>query len=348
MIRILITEDSQVVGILLKAIFEHEPDMQIVGLARNGREAVQMAHELKPDLITMDIRMPVMDGFEATRMIMSTNPVPIVVISSSVDDEELRTTFRAIEEGALAVIEKPRGLGHPEFDSIRRLLVETVRAMAEVKVIRRRRQENSRDVDIFEAAIPQRSRAYEILAIGCSTGGPQALKEIISLLPVGFPVPIVITQHISRGFIAGLATWLGGNTLLNVKVVEGGELLQPGTVYFAPDDQHLTVGRSVNGLVARLTQDPPVNGFRPSATPLLKSVASACHGHAIGAILTGMGVDGADGLLEMRRAGCHTIVQDEESCIVFGMPGAAVALDAVDQIVKLESMPAYLTSLVRK
>ncbi|MBZ0106385.1 MAG: chemotaxis-specific protein-glutamate methyltransferase CheB [Sulfuricella denitrificans] len=344
----MITEDSQVVGMLLKAIFEHEPDMQIVGQARNGREAVQMAHELKPDLITMDIRMPVMDGFEATRMIMSTDPVPIVVISSSVDDEELRTTFRAIEEGALAVIEKPRGLSHPEFDSIRRELVETVRAMAEVKVIRRRRTETARDVNIFEAAIPQRTRAYEILAIGCSTGGPQALQKIISLLPIGFPVPVVITQHISKGFVGGLATWLGGNTLLNVKVAQDGEPLRPGTIYFAADERHLTVQRGADGLMAKMTQDPPVNGFRPSATPLLKSVADACRGHAIGAILTGMGVDGAEGLLEMRRAGCHTIVQDEESCIVFGMPGAAVAIDAVDQVVRLEAMPSYLTSLVRK
>lgn len=348
MLRILIIEDSSVVAMLLKAIFQQEADMQVVGHASDGREGVQMAHDLKPDVITMDIRMPVMDGFEATRMIMADNPTPIVVVSSSVDDEELRITFRAIEEGALAVMEKPRGFTHPDFEAIRRDLVDTVRAMAGVRMFRRHKFERPRDVDIYETAIQQRTKAYELVAIGCSTGGPQVLQRILSLLPVGFPVPIVVTQHISKGFVGGLVAWLGGNTLLNVKLAAHGEALQAGTVYFAPDDCHLLVTRGPSGLTASLNQDAPCNGFRPSASPLFKSAAQTCKNRAVGLLLTGMGADGADGLLALRRAGGHTLVQDEESAVVYGMPGAAIALDAVDQVVALDKMPAYLSSIVRK
>lgn len=310
---------------------------------------MRLAHELLPDPITMDIRMPVMDGFEATRLIMATDPTPIVVISSSVDDEELRITFRALEEGALAVIEKPVGFTHPDFDAIRGELIDTVRAMAEVKVVRRRGAPRPLPpgVDIFETAITQRTKQHEIVAIGCSTGGPQALQTLLSTLPIGFPIPIVIVQHMSKGFIGGLVAWLGGLSLLAVKLAADGETLRPATVYVAPDDRHVLVERGRDGLVVRLDDGPPVNGFRPSATPLLNSVAKTSNGHGIGVLLTGMGGDGADGLLAMRRAGAHTLVQDEASAVVYGMPGTAIALDAVDQVVPLDKMSAYLLSLAR-
>ena len=347
-IRILIAEDSDVVALLLRAIFEREPDFQIVGRARDGREAVRLNAELKPDLVTMDIRMPEMDGFEATRLIMATRPAPIVVISSSVDDEELKTTFRAIEEGALAVLEKPHGFNHPQFESARRQIVETVRAMAEVKVIRRARPAPSAEINLFETAIVQHAQAQELVAIGCSTGGPAALQIVLSTLPLKFPIPIVIVQHISKGFLGGLITWLAGNTLLKVRVAAEGEPFLPGTVYFAPDDRHLLVARRDGVLIARLDDGPPANGFRPSATPLMKSVAATCKGRAIGAILTGMGVDGAEGLLAMKNAGAATLVQDEQSSVVFGMPGAALALGAADQVVQLDKMTAYLLALARR
>lgn len=350
MIRILIAEDSQVVALLLKALFEHEPDMQVVGHARNGREAVQMTHELKPDLVTMDIRMPVMDGFEATRQIMASDPTPIVVVSASVDNEELSITFKAIEEGALSVIEKPRGISHPDFDTIRRELIETVRAMAEVKVIRRRFFAHPAEVNIqaqaIEIPIQPSARSYELLAIGCSTGGPQVLHRIFSSLAADFPVPIVVTQHISKGFIGGLIDWLAASTPLKLKVAQAGEKLQPGTIYFAPDDCHLKVLRRGSELVVSLGSEPEVNGFRPSASPMFKSVASVCGKQAVGVLLTGMGVDGAEGLLAMRKAGGHTFVQDEESSVVYGMPGAALALDAADQVVEIDRMSSYLTNIV--
>ncbi len=347
MIKILIAEDSDVVAMLLKAIFEDQPDMQVVGRARNGHEAVRMVHDLQPDLVTMDIRMPVMDGFEATRMIMSTNPVPIVVISSSVGDEELRITFRAIEEGALAVMEKPHGVSSPDFSMMRRELVETVRSMAEVRVIRRRISVKATPGRMFDRVEPVEG-GYQVVSIGCSTGGPQALQQILSVMPAGFPTPILIAQHIAKGFVQGLVAWLQGNTLLSVKLAEDGELLRKATVYLAPDDYHLEVAGSSNGLISRLRHTAPVNGFRPSATPLLQSVAYNAPGRGIGMVLTGMGGDGAEGLLAMRKAGCHTLVQDDESAVIYGMPGTALAMDAVDEVVKLDKIPAHLIGLVRR
>lgn len=349
MIRVLIAEDSSVVALMLKAIFENEEDMVVVGHAKNGREAVNMAHDLKPDIITMDIRMPEMDGFEATRLIMINNPIPIVVISSSVDNEELRITFRAIEEGALAVLEKPHGLTHPDFERVRTELVETIRSMSEIKVVRRKSiAKPLAPIDIFETAIRQDTKAYELIAIGCSTGGPQVLQHILSTLPVGFPIPILIVQHISTGFVGGLVEWLNGSTLLEVKLAEDDEKLLPGVVYIGPDDYHLQVKRNGKGLTAILSSEEPVNRFRPSVTPLLQSVAEVCKGRGIGGILTGMGADGVQGLLALKQAHGHTFVQDEESAIVYGMPGAAVALGAVDQIVELDKITAYLYSLARR
>ncbi|MCH7637458.1 MAG: chemotaxis protein CheB [Proteobacteria bacterium] len=348
MIRILIAEDSIVVTRLLKAIFEDEPDMETVACAADGREAVRLVDELKPDLVTMDIRMPVMNGFEATRMIMTTNPTPIVVISASVNSEELSTTFRAIEEGALAVVESPNGLNNLDSKKKRREIVDTVRAMASVKVIRRRA---SRPVpsklDLFASTIVPATQAYRLVAIGCSTGGPPALQTILSSLPIGFPAPIVIAQHISSGFVGGMVEWLQGHTLLKVKLAGDREKLESGTVYFAPDDHHLRVVSKKGNYYASLGQDALVNQFRPSATPLLESVAESCPGRAVGGLLTGMGKDGAKGLLAMRRAKCTTFVQDKKSAVVYGMADSALALDAVDQTVDLDKTAEYLTNLVR-
>lgn len=342
MIRILITEDSTVVAMLLKAIFEQEADFQVIGHARNGREAVELAARLQPDLITMDIRMPVMDGFEATREIMSTHPVPIVVVSSSVDDEELRITFRAVEEGALAVIEKPRGITHPDFEQIRRELVGTVRAMSEVKLVRRRRWPTAPAPACAPSPRQVAARRCDLIAIGSSTGGPQALRVILAALPRDLQTPLAVVQHIGRGFIQGLVDWLNCYSGPYCRVAQHGEELLPGQTYFAPDDRHLQVQRIGHSLVAVLKDTPPVDNIRPSATPLFRSAAACCPGHAIGVVLTGMGADGAEGLLEMRRAGCATVAQDQESSVVYGMPAAAYALGAVEDVLPLERIADQL------
>lgn len=352
MIRILIVDDSEVVTLLLKAIFDEQPDMEVVGCAHNGREAVELVMSLQPDLVTMDIQMPVMDGLEATREIMSKNPVPIIVVSSAVAGKEAQVSFQVIEAGALWVIEKPPGISHPIFDLVRRELVDTTRSMAGMKLIKRKYKARSEiSSEVKAQTLPTASAVSgnvmqncELVALGCSTGGPQALQKILNQLPGDFASPITVVQHISSGFTAGMVGWLQTSTSLTIKVSEDGEVLQAGTVYFAPDDQHLLVKRHNDKLTVCLDDGIPVNRFRPSATPLLESVARACPRTAIGLLLTGMGNDGAQGLLAMRSAGCRTIVQDKESCVVFGMPNAALELEAVDKIMNLDAMAEYLVT----
>jgi len=346
MIRILITEDSEVVATILQAIFDAEPDFEVVGRACNGHEAVRLTNELKPDLITMDIRMPVMDGFEATRMIMSTVPTPIVVISSSVDNEELRITFHALEEGALAVIEKPRGIQHPDFEKVREDLVQTIRAMAEVKLVRRTRPKASKE--IFQTQLKQQSTHHEIVALVSSTGGPQALAEIIGSLPFSYPLPIVIVQHISPGFVSGLVSWLRGHTLLEIKLAENNKPIEAGAIYLAPDDFHLRVNRVAGKLYSELDKSPPIQRFRPAGTALLESLSEHCAATTIAGILTGMGSDGAAGMVKLHAQGAHTFVQDQDSSIVFGMPAAAIDMQCVDNILPLSDIANHLNQLSRQ
>ena len=343
MIRILIVEDSEVIALLLTAIIQNASDMEVIGRAKTGQEAIEMARILNPDLITMDIRMPVMDGLTAIAQIMSTRPKPIVVISSHVDDE-LQISFKAIDCGALAVLEKPSGFNNPDFETIQSEIVNTIRAMEEVKLVKRRifapPSINSQPVP----SVP--CRTYKLVVIGSSTGGPQALKQILSTLPENFPLPIVVTQHISAGFIEGLASWLNDNTPLNVKTALAHEFLQPRTVYLAPDNCHCMIHKSLSGYEIFLSHTNPVNGFRPSVTTLFNSAAAICPQQSIGIILSGMGSDGAEGMRAMFERQCLTIAQDENSSIVFGMPAAAIALNGVSKVLSLETIAQFLIAQV--
>lgn len=344
MIKILIVDDSETERTILKNIFQSETDITVVGYAKNGKEAVEMTAALKPDLITMDIHMPFMDGIEAIRHIMSQNPTPIVVISSTVNDTELNTTFKALAAGALSVLAKPTDIRSSDFAASKNNLLEVVRSMAEIKVIKRRFVTHSLPKVIVptEALSPA---CYQIVAIGTSVGGPQVLKKILSALPADFPVPIVIVQHMTYGFIQGFVKWLNNNIALNVKNAEQDEVLQNGTVYFAPDAYHLEICNQQGKLTANLTTGHPESGFRPSATVLLNSVAKTCGKHAIGILLTGMGNDGAKGLLALKQAQGHTLIQDPDSAVVFGMAGVAQSLGAVDKVIDVDQFADYLKTL---
>jgi two-component system chemotaxis response regulator CheB len=337
MIRVLIVEDSEVIAFLLTAIIQNAADMEVIGRAKTGREAIEMATTLNPDLITMDIRMPVMDGLTAIAQIMASNPKPIVVISSNVDDE-LQISFKAIDQGALAVLEKPCGFNNPDFDSIQHTIVNTIRAMAEVKLVKRKIYATP-----VEMNLPPATNQYRMVVIGCSTGGPQALKEILSGLPQDFPLPIVITQHISIGFVDGLVNWLDDNTPLKVKVALANESLVKGYVYLAPDNCHCLLNQTSAGdYEIFLSCIDPINGFRPSVTALFNSAAAICPKQSIGIILSGMGCDGAQGMRTMFDQKCLTIAQDEATSIVFGMPAAAIALNGVSKILPLEEIAPFL------
>ncbi len=340
MIRVLVAEDSLAQRALLVAILESDPAIRVVGEAANGAEAVEMAARLRPDLVTMDIHMPVMDGFEATREIMVRTPTPIVVVSSSVSREDIALSLRATAAGALAAIARPDHPGSPRFEEDRSELLAVVKAMADVKVVRRWTGRRTEPLPV--APRPRAAGSARVVAIAASTGGPVALQTILASLPAGFPAPVLVAQHLSRGFIGVLAEWLDSGTRLRVRVAEDGELLAAGTVYLAPDDRHL--GVAADGTVA-LSTGPAMDGFRPSATHLFRSAAHAYGPSLAAAILTGMGSDGVAGLRDAHAAGATVLAQDEESSVIYGMPREAVLAGVVREVLPLSGMAARLVQL---
>ncbi len=344
MIRALIAEDSQTTRELLVAILGADPELQVVGEAKDGIEAVEMTRRLRPDVVTMDIRMPRMDGFEATRQIMAQIPTPIVVVSASVDAREVQVSMDALRLGALTVLAKPPGPESPRFDEHARRFADTIKAMSQVKVVRRWAH--------TEPPAPARPQALrqggrvQVVAIGASTGGPAALARILSDIPGDLAVPVLVVQHIARGFTQGLASWLNASSALRVKVGEQGEALAPRTVYLAPDGRHM--GVSADRALIRITDAAPVGGFRPSATLLFQSVAQAFGASTLALILTGMGEDGVAGLTSVRQAGGKIVAQDEASSVVFGMPGAAVAAGLADLTLPLQVIAERLPSWINK
>lgn len=351
MIRVLIAEDSAVTREHLVYLLSQDPALQVVGTARNGLEAVEQAEHLKPDVILMDVHMPRMNGYEATRQIIERVPTPIVMVSASLSRDETAMAFEALKAGALTILDKPSGLEHPGHEETARRLVETVKLMAEVKVVRRwpRRQGlgvGGRGLG-QEEPIPRplapSSRKIRLVAIGASTGGPAVVAEILRGLPADLAAPILVVQHIAPGFTTGLAEWLGQGTRLAVKLAELGEPVQPGTVYLAPDSTQM--GITKEGRI-RLTKEPAEDNFCPSASYLFQSVAEAYGRSAVGVLLTGMGRDGAAGLRKLREAGGVTIAQDEETSVVFGMPGEAIRLGAAEYVLSPEQIVGLVRSLV--
>lgn len=345
-IRVLVAEDSPTYRELLVTLLQNAPDLQVIGMARNGVEAVRLARRLKPDVITMDVFMPEMDGFEATRQIMAETPCPVVIISASTDKDQRDLTFNALRAGALSVLEKPTLQDPPE---IYEALVTQVRLMSEVKVLRRWGKPTgplgptSPGMAKSPALISNGRSKIQLVVIAASTGGPGILAEILSGLPANFPAPILIVQHITPGFGVGLADWLNQQTPLQVRLARHADEPKAGQVLIAPDGAHMVVNSM--GLIA-LTDAPPLHSLRPAADYLFHSVARIYGATAIGIVLTGMGSDGAEGLQAMRRAGAHTLAQDKETCIVFGMPAVAIELGAAEQVLPAKRIAAAIMELI--
>lgn len=350
MINVLIVEDSRLCLDYLVFLLSSDPDIRVMATASNGHEAVAYLEQRRPDLILMDIHMPGMDGFEATRRIMAANPVPIVICTASANFQDVDTAMRSLEAGALAVVNKPRGLADPDAEAQAAALIRTVKLMSEVKVVRRWNRPAARSAArsaVGGEPMPSSTAARDaaIVAIGASTGGPPVISKILSGLPSGFPLPILVVQHISAGFTAGFAEWLAYDTGMPVAVAQAGQTPLPGHVYVAPDDQHLLVG--LRGEL-QLTRGEPHNGLRPSVGVLFRSVAERFGRRAIGVILTGMGRDGAEELKLMADRGALTVAQDEESCVVFGMPGEAVRLGAAQYVFSPQKIAELLLTVVQR
>ena len=338
-IRVLVAEDSPTARMLLVELFRSAKDFEVVGEAANGAEAIERAVELSPDLIIMDVHMPILNGLDATKEIMRQAPAPILMVSAAASSSDVALALSATQAGALMILEKPHNPSDPEFAGEAEQLLTMARAMAGVKVVRR--WGGSRQ----PAAIATRvaaNRAVKLVAIGTSTGGPAALHRIFIDLEHDFSVPIVVVQHMARGFIGGLASWLGANTSLKVTVAEQNESLAGGTIYLAPDDAHL--GVTPDGRVA-LSNSAPLSGFRPSADHLFDSCARAYGSSLVAVILTGMGSDGAEGLATVKARQGRVIAQDERSSIVFGMNQQAIERGLVDEVLPLDNIGQRLAEL---
>jgi two-component system chemotaxis response regulator CheB len=335
-------DDSIITLAVLRRILARAPEIQVVGTATNGKEALDMIPSVQPDVICTDLHMPVMDGLEFTRAVMKSFPRPILVLSISVQKEQTANIFKLLEAGAIEVMAKPRGTEMASHELDAQELIGKIKILAGVVVLRKHLKEPmaspvKHNLPLIKAALPG------IVGIGASTGGPQAFQEILSHLPGNFPVPLICIQHISEGFMQGLLDWLAPQCKLKIMPAVIGILPQPGTVYFPRENTHLILDSQGR---MECSNAPLYDGHRPSISVTFKSLAQLYGKSAAGVLLTGMGRDGVDGMRAIVQAGGTTIAQDEESSIIFGMPKEAIAADAARYVLPLpEVAPALLKLL---
>lgn len=339
-VRVVVAEDSITARHLLVSLLTQDPCIEVVGQAANGQEALELTRRLRPSVVVMDIRMPVMDGFEATKRIMIEAPTPVVIVTASADVE---LGLRAVQLGALTLVPKPTGPGDPDFLAQAARFVSLVKALSDVKVVRRHAPSGSAPGGRIRPAATDGT--VDVVAIAASTGGPAALYRLLERLPRTCATPVLVVQHISEGFTPGLVSWLGSGTPLPVQVARDGELLAAGTVYVAAEKHHLEVTRDRR---VALTTRSPVGGFRPSATVLFQSVAEHYGAAAAAVVLTGMGRDGCDGAQLVSDAGGRVLAQDEASSVVFGMPGAVVGAGIADVVGPVDVLADRLRRLVSR
>ena len=337
--RVLVVDDSPTSRALISEVLAADVDIAVVGQVADGAAALEATKRLRPSIIVMDINMPVMDGFEATKRIMIEEPTPIVVVTAGYDPEQVEISLKAVGAGALSVARKPSGPRAPEFRADASRLVTLVKALSDVKVIRRRRDGSPPD-----AAVPAASRGLEAVGVAASTGGPAALYRFLEVLPRTLAVPVLVVQHIADGFIEGLVRWLSAATVLPVSEATDGVHLGGGEIYVAPDDRHLTV----KGGRIKLSTDEPVGGFRPSANVLFESLARAYGTGAAVVVLTGMGDDGLLGASAVREAGGMVLAQDAGSSAVFGMPNAVTSAGLATAVGPVEDLASRIARIASK
>ncbi len=330
-IRVLIVDDSIVSQRLYKGILAANGNFEVVATANNGQDAIALTKKHMPDVISMDINMPVLNGVEATKVIMSEFPVPILIVSSLYDTSNLQLAMEVLEAGAVGIIPKPNGPTHPRFrfeaDRYTRNLKRYSKAIIQKKTPKAPEKPSSgHRKPITTGTIGTEKKKYEVLVIGASAGGPLAIKTILNRLNSNFPLPILIVQHIDASFISGYINWLQTYTSIKLEQISEEQKLLPGHAYFSSGQRHLVL--SDKGL-AKLSDAPDYKGHKPSVKELFESAAYTYKDKTIGVLLSGMGSDGAKELKLLKEIGALTIAQDKESCLVYGMPGEAEKIDAV-------------------
>lgn len=335
-LRLVIVNDSATVRAALRRSLASVPGVEVVGEAKDGAQAVDVVTATRPAVVVMDIVMPVMDGYAATRQIMATVPTPIVLVSSVVNPRDSRVAMEALRCGALAIVEALPAMDDPAYEFRRASLVHLLRSMAQVKLDKFRGAAPARAEVALDAGV---GRDVAAIGIAASTGGPNAVVELLRMLPAKVMPPILVVQHIARGFAEGFARWIQDTTGHPTAVAAHQAPALRGEVYVAADERQLGLDESLR---LRVTEDPPVGLFRPSGTFLFASLARALGHRARGVVLTGMGDDGADGAVALRRSGGRVAVQDEASSVVYGMPKVTVDRGGADVILPLVQIPAWL------
>lgn len=341
-IRVVVVDDSPFMRKIISDILNSDKNIQVIGTAKNGKEAIQTIEALKPDVVTMDIEMPIINGLDALKNIMQTNPIPVIMLSS-LTAKGAEATIEALELGAVDFIQKPSSLFKLNTEDFKVEIIQKVKSAHKAKLISSYSTSIKQRVEHFDykkEEVAIKSPIKNIIAIGTSTGGPRALQHIIPSIPKGFPGSIFIVQHMPPGFTKSLADRLNSISHVTVKEAENSEKVYPAHVYIAPGNYHLRIkGNRSDELFIDLSQDPPVSGHRPSVDVLFTSLSkldlSAIK--TVGIIMTGMGSDGTNGLKDLKnKKQWHIIAQDEESCVVYGMPKSAIRAGVVDEILPLD------------
>ncbi len=344
MIRVLVVDDSPTARELLCYVLDSDPAISVIGRAKDAQDAIRYLELQRPDVVTMDIHMPGMNGIEATRTIMETRPLPIVIVSGNWEPGEVETTFHAMEAGALAIVQRPKGIGHPDHARTAQELLQTVRLMSEIRVIKRRARdrkaaERERAPVTVASVMPA---DVKVVTLGASTGGPPVIQSILQRLPRDFPASVLIVQHMAAGFVRGMIDWLGETSRIPLRIARHGERFLPAHGYFPPDGHNMGIDA---GCRIRLVRNSDDSAAGSSVGYLFRSVANILGPKAVGVLLTGMGRDGAEELRLMRDKGALTVAQDEESSVVFGMPGAAVELQAATYVLPPDKIATVLEYL---
>ena len=341
-IRVLIVEDSPTVCVYLGLVFAQYDDIEIVAVAKNGREGINLTIDLRPDVVLMDLHMPEVDGFAATHEIMSQCPTPIIIITATGDSKDKLLSIKALECVAVGLLEKPAGLNYSKSNQQIKHLINHIRALSEVKTVQLKRKHKAHR----KKEIKRKDEyTYSVVAIATSTGGPQALAKILTDLDETFPQPILLVQHIAPDFAEGFAEWLQSVTKLKVVVAKGGECINSGKIYLCSNDSHIGIDHNKR---ITLTDSSAINGFRPSANHLFESVGTVLGNTSLALILTGMGNDGTTGLISLKQAGGYIIAQNEASSVVFGMPKAVIEAGLADEILSLEQIAQRLYRMQKK